>query len=225
MRGTLGLGRTLAALGLCAALLACESGQSQSDAAPQDDAAGQADGRPEDAAPDGPRDLSRCGTGIESCGACHGSGASSAPPPDTAGNTDPSVATVGSHQAHLAGFTYAAAVACTECHTVPTGVLDLGHCDSPAPAEVRFGDLASAKGTYPVWDRTTGTCSGTYCHGATLQGGSTKNPSWTSTTAMGCGSCHTANFHGRTECSCHGTVWSGGQITDPSKHVNGWVDF
>lgn len=219
-------GRILATLALAAAVAACDSGKSATDggapqdAAEQQDAAAQTDGPPQ-----ADRDLSRCGTGAESCGSCHGSGTSPAPPPDTAGNSDPSAITVGAHQVHLAGGTGFAAIACSECHAVPTGVLDVGHCDSAAPAEVKFGPLATAKGTYPVWNRTAGTCQGTYCHGATLQGGSDKSPSWTSTTAMTCGSCHAANYHGQTGCNCHGSVWSGGQITDPSKHVNGVTDF
>ncbi|MBI5481497.1 MAG: CxxxxCH/CxxCH domain-containing protein [Deltaproteobacteria bacterium] len=225
MQGPLGLGRTLAVAALCAVLAACQSGQSGSDAGLQGDAAVQDDAAQSDAGGDAPRDLSRCGTGGESCGTCHGSGASPAPPPDTSGSSDPSAITVGSHQVHLAGSTGVAPVACSECHVVPTSVLDPGHCDSPAPAELRFGTLASAKGTYPVWDRTSGTCQGVYCHGATLQGGSNKNPSWTSTTALTCGSCHSASYHGQTGCSCHGSVWSGGQIIDPTKHINGKVDM
>jgi predicted CxxxxCH...CXXCH cytochrome family protein len=225
MQGPLGLGRTLAVLVLSAALPACHSGHSGADAGLQDDAHGGSDAVQADAGGDAPRDLSRCGTGGESCGTCHGSGTNAAPPPDTSGNTDPSMITVGSHQAHLAGSAAAAAVACAECHVVPTSVLDPGHCDSPAPAEVHFGALATAKGTYPVWDRTTGTCSAVYCHGATLQGGSNKTPTWTSTTALGCGSCHSANYHGHTSCNCHGSVWSGGQIVDPTKHINGQVDM
>jgi predicted CxxxxCH...CXXCH cytochrome family protein len=226
MRRTPTRGVTIGALGLCLALLACHSEQSSSDAGLQHDAAGGSDALQADAAQaDAARDLSRCGTGNETCGTCHGSADNAAPPPDTSGNTDPSVVTVGSHQAHLSGSTIAAAIACTECHVVPTSVLDPGHCDSPAPAEVHFGTLASAKGTYPVWDRTTTTCSAVYCHGATLQGGSNKTPSWTSTASLGCGSCHSANYHGQTQCSCHSSVWSGGQIIDPTKHVNGQPDL
>jgi predicted CxxxxCH...CXXCH cytochrome family protein len=216
----------LVPLALGALLVACDSGKSAGDAAPQQDAARQEDAAvQQDATGQADRDLSRCGTGTEACGSCHGSGASAAPPPDLSGNTDPSVVTVGAHQAHLAGSTGFAAVACTECHVVPTSVLDPGHCDSAAPAEVKFGPLASAKSTYPVWDRNTGTCQGTYCHGATLLGGSNKDPSWTSTSVLSCGSCHTASYHGRSSCDCHGSVWSGGQIIDPTKHVNGQTDF
>jgi predicted CxxxxCH...CXXCH cytochrome family protein len=218
---------TLAALALGAALAACGGGSSspQRDAAPPADAAGQQDAVQQDAPGQADRDLSRCGTGTETCGTCHGSSTNAAPPPDTSGNTDPSVVTVGAHQQHVVATTGYAAIACSECHVVPTDVLDPGHCDSAPPAEVKFGPLASAKNTYPVWDRTTGTCQGTYCHGATLEGGSDKNPSWTSTTSVYCGSCHSANYHGQSGCSCHGSVWSGGQIIDPTKHINGQIDM
>jgi predicted CxxxxCH...CXXCH cytochrome family protein len=226
MQGPLGRARTRGALVLCAALGACTAGQSSHDAGLADGAAGQYDATgPQDAAARADRDLSRCGTGTGSCGACHGSSQGPAPPPDLSGGSDPSALTVGAHQAHLAGSTGYAAVPCGECHVVPANVLDPGHCDSAAPAEVEFGALAAAKGTYPVWDRATGTCQGTYCHGATLQGGSDKNPSWTSATAVTCGSCHSASYHGESGCNCHGSVWSGGQIVDPSQHVNGVTDF
>jgi len=149
-------------------------------------------------------------------------GTNAAPPVDTSGNSDPSLITVGSHQAHVTASTGFAAIPCSECHKVPTNVLDPGHCDSPPPAEVTFGPLAS-KGTYPVWNRTAGTCQNVYCHGATIQGGATETPAWTSTTPLGCQSCH--DGHGNSGCSCHGTVWSGGQIIDPSKHINGQVNM
>ncbi len=216
------LGLILAALGWVA-LAACESGGSANDAAPQADTLwyDDAEGR-KDTTGQADRDLSRCGTGTESCGSCHGSGTNAAPPPDTAGNSDPSEITVGSHQTHVGGGTGFAAIPCSECHKVPTNVLDPGHCDSAAPAEVKFGTLASTGGTYPVWSRSTGTCQGTYCHGATLQGGATETPPWTSTTPLTCRSCH--DGHGRNpsnDCACHSAVWSGGQIIDPTKHING----
>lgn len=171
------------------------------------------------------RDLSRCGDGSESCGDCHGTAESAAPPPDLEGLEDPSEVTVGLHDVHRLGGEIGPAVDCDECHQVPTDILDVGHCDSPAPAEVRFGDLASAGGTFPIWNRDEETCSMVYCHGATLDGGSSTPLSWTSGDAVQCGDCHTRVYHVSESCGdCHGSVWSGGGISNPALHGNGRVN-
>lgn len=194
-----------------------------------EDGSGLDSGVPSDAGGDGgvdaARDLTRCGTGNEPCGTCHGSVQDPAPPPDTAGRTATSEVTVGAHATHLSPSSLRDAVPCAECHRVPSAVLDLGHCDSPAPAEVTFGSLARTEGTFPIWNRTAGNCSMVYCHGATLTGGSNPTPDWTSSGTVVCGSCHDENHHGLTECSCHLSVWSNGQIINPSLHINGRVDM
>jgi len=170
------------------------------------------------------RDLRRCGDGTGTCWSCHGTEASAAPPPDTSGLTDPAEPTVGSHAAHLAGGAFADAVDCSECHAVPGDVLDRGHCDSLPPADVTFGDLATADGTFPMWSRDSASCSMVYCHGATLEGGSDTSPSWTGP-GVTCGSCHSRTYHGQRSCDCHSSVWSGGEIVSPELHVNGRVDM
>jgi predicted CxxxxCH...CXXCH cytochrome family protein len=170
------------------------------------------------------RDLTRCGEGGESCSSCHGGEESAAPPPDTEGRTDPSELTVGTHEVHRIGGSFGSGVPCSECHQEPSDVFDVGHCDSPAPAEVTFGDLASRRGTFPVWDRDEGTCSQVYCHGATLTGGSNTTPSWTGP-GVACGDCHIQTYHGQVGCDCHSSVWSGGAIISPELHINGQVNM
>jgi predicted CxxxxCH...CXXCH cytochrome family protein len=44
----------------------------------------------------------------------------------------------------------------------------------------------------PAYDAGATTCSGVYCHGATLGGGPAATPAWASTDALGCTSCHGA---------------------------------
>lgn len=170
-------------------------------------------------------DLRRCGTGNEACGTCHGTVGDPVPPPDTAGRISTSEITVGTHAIHLSGGSFADGVACSECHTEPSNVLDRGHCDSPEPSEVVFGPTATRGGTFPVWNRSNGTCSMVYCHGATMTGGTNTTPDWTSSGTVVCGSCHEQDYHGLTECSCHGTVWAAGQIINTSLHINGFVDM
>src|SRR5919201_194496 len=52
----------------------------------------------------------------------------------------------------------------------------------------------SARGASPVWSRNTATCSGVYCHGARLKGGTHTTPTWTQVdgSQVACGSCHAA---------------------------------
>jgi predicted CxxxxCH...CXXCH cytochrome family protein len=108
---------------------------------------------------------------------------------------------VGAHTVHATGGPMAAAFDCGACHVKPTGILDAGHIDN-AFATVTFGTLASRFGAAPTFSRTTGTCSSTYCHGATIrlqeqqQPGSSPRganvaPSWTQGPSQAtCGTCH-----------------------------------
>lgn len=171
------------------------------------------------------RDLSRCGTGGEVCGDCHGNPRSASPPPDLEGRIDVSEMTVGTHQQHMLGSALSVGGACTDCHREPSEVLDLRHCDSPPPAEVVFGGVAIADGAYPFWDRTTGTCLTVYCHGATLDGGPLVTPPWTDPTPLDCGDCHAMICHGSSTCECHTRVWLDGQILNPALHINGQIDL
>ncbi len=197
---------------------------SDSDADGDGDGDGDADADQEPDA-DIERDLSRCGTGEESCSDCHGGMATGGPPPDLQGRTETTEITVGAHGRHFIGSASSAAVACNECHRLPASVFALRHCDSPEPAEVRYGEIATQGGMYPAWNRDEGTCSMVYCHGATLDGGRNPSPSWTGGGPLGCGDCHAENYHGLTVCDCHGTVWADGEIIAPERHVDGYIDM
>jgi predicted CxxxxCH...CXXCH cytochrome family protein len=173
------------------------------------------------------RDLSRCGTGEEVCGDCHGGPDVGGPPPDTFGLTDPALITVGAHAQHFSGGGFTRSIPCTECHRMPVEVLDRGHCDSEMPAEVRFGELAASDGMYPYWDRVEGSCATVYCHGATLEGGRSRSPQWTTGGPMTCGGCHDVDtYHGQPYCSdCHESVTADKEIIAPELHINGRCDL
>ena len=138
------------------------------------------------------------GDGSGTCSACHGSAASPAPPRDLSGNTDPTLITVGAHQAHLTAATgISGPIACSACHVVPTAVDSPGHIDHAGPATVAFSGLAVADHAAPTWDRASAGCSATYCHGGGDKLGRDTAPSkkpspvWTAgITQAQCGSCH-----------------------------------
>ena len=83
---------------------------------------------------------------------------------------------VGQHQAHVnRGDGIALPNKCRYCHAVPT---TFDHADGVT--QVTFGSLATMGGATPSFDEATNTCSNTYCHGSTLNRGSTSHtPSWT----------------------------------------------
>jgi predicted CxxxxCH...CXXCH cytochrome family protein len=127
------------------------------------------------------------------CTFCHGTRvtsyssanlSSAAPPVGTQGTTATTDVAVGAHAKHLAGGTIGSAVACSACHTVPT---NLSHVNgTPVVTITGLG----AQGTTASWNDTAGTCS-TYCHGATLLGGTRTAPSWVGGSSQtACGSCH-----------------------------------
>jgi predicted CxxxxCH...CXXCH cytochrome family protein len=166
-----------------------------------------------------------------SCNSCHGSAQSNAPPLDLAGNKATSAIGVGAHQSHLAGGAFSKAVECAACHKVPQSVDDPGHNDTPSPAEVTFSGLATSAGAAPAWNHAGATCSGSYCHGAKLGGGTIPAPVWTSVdgTQAACGSCHglppPAPHAQSTACeSCHAeTAGPGMTIATRANHVDGKV--
>jgi predicted CxxxxCH...CXXCH cytochrome family protein len=151
------------------------------------------------------------GTAAVSCATCHGAswptnctmchgGADNptgAPPgaiwgkagdPGRGGGTIDAVR-IGAHTSHLsARHALAAPVACSSCHVVPADAFAPGHLDG-STATVTFSGIA-ALGT-PSWARATATCA-SYCHGATLGGGTVASPVWTTTdgSQIACGSCH-----------------------------------
>ncbi len=171
------------------------------------------------------------------CDSCHGDETSPAPPPDTSGNTNTTVPGVGAHRSHLEASDWHAQVACTECHLVPEAMPDAGHVDTALPAELTFGDLATAGGTIePHYAYDDNTCTNVYCHGDTLfDGGPPSDPVWTQvgvgTTA--CGTCHglpPASPHPQLDTcvSCHGCVVDDDNAILAEQaylHINGTVNL
>ncbi|MBN2358473.1 MAG: CxxxxCH/CxxCH domain-containing protein [Deltaproteobacteria bacterium] len=126
-----------------------------------------------------------------SCSACHGSVDNAAPPAAADGESASSVLAVGAHQQHLRAGNLRNPIACGECHLVPTLVDAPGHLD-PAPAEVRFGELARHGDAAPSWNRERAACRNVYCHGASLAGGQQTEPVWTQVdgSQRACSACH-----------------------------------
>jgi predicted CxxxxCH...CXXCH cytochrome family protein len=168
------------------------------------------------------------------CSGCHGGPSNAAPPRAVGGATSTTHVGVGAHQAHLNAKQVSHPVACAECHVVPT-VMDGDEHPDPLgrPAAMSFGPLAQTSSASPTWERTTRTCANTYCHGATLRGGSTRpGPRWTKVdgSALKCDACH-GNPPGGDHPSdqncevCHGAVVGpGGVILSKELHINGKVE-
>ena len=123
------------------------------------------------------------------CTSCHGSLQNAAPPYGTKGETLTSTIAVGAHQQHLAGGLVSNPIACEECHLVP---IAMDHAD--IAVTLTWGALSTRNGAAPVWDRTSATCSSTYCHGQFAGGNPLNAPSWTTVdgTQAACGTCHGA---------------------------------
>ncbi len=182
------------------------------------------------------------------CVMCHGGAdnQTGAPPRATWGRGGDPVR-VGAHTSHVAGGAIALALDCDACHVKPADALSPGHVDEPT-ATVTFAGLAVPPGgPAPAWDRPSATCSATYCHGATLQGGTNQTPAWTTVdgTQAACGTCHGippptglhpdhvagGAYYANADCAnCHAGIATGsafrppvtnGAITDPTLHVNG----
>lgn len=116
------------------------------------------------------------------CASCHGEAGLGAPPPALDGATASSDVAVGAHVRHLdpdLGDRIGKVVACERCHPVPASVLEAGHLDGAAPADVEL----ALGGTY---DSATGTCT-VWCHFDRSPG-----PAWTddSGAARACNACH-----------------------------------
>jgi predicted CxxxxCH...CXXCH cytochrome family protein len=162
----------------------------------------------------------------QACNACHG-GANNAPPRDTAtpANTSTTARGVGAHQAHLATSTWRAEIPCDTCHLVPGSPASVGHLDTPLPAELTFRGVAGGS----VWSGSTCT---SYCHGATLDGGTATNPLWTRVdgTQSQCTSCHgnppPAPHPQNSACqACHIDAGPNGTIVDKALHIDGTVQI
>jgi predicted CxxxxCH...CXXCH cytochrome family protein len=157
------------------------------------------------------------------CTGCHGgTDNQTGAPPRTIWGQSADTIRVGAHTAHVTAGALRTALDCSECHVKPTDMFSAGHIDvttgTPTAtvtwSALATGNIAPAANftstpTSPTWDRATGTCSSTYCHGGysgtfaynTLDGngdpvpatpwsfsGLAAAPSWTGTAA--CGSCH-----------------------------------
>jgi predicted CxxxxCH...CXXCH cytochrome family protein len=190
-----------------------------------------------------------------SCAACHGSGAAnvppgdarSAPPRDAEGRdaTDPTATAIGAHQNHVVAGTLGVAVACSECHSVPTTLLDPAHFDNQVT--VTFGPLAAKGGLTPSYDPATQTCSSVYCHGnfpnSKPAGTPVPKPTWRQgDAAVACGTCHglpppspahpdPATFGVPTGCNgpsnnpalqCHPSRYTPTTV-DPTLHIDGKI--
>ena len=177
------------------------------------------------------------------CTFCHGDPASSrvSPPVDTQGRSEATNVSVGVHAAHV-GTTIASPLGCDACHPSRGDVrTDTAHVDGDGVAEVVFGPLAKTGGaaaTYTRVSSTSATCASTYCHGRFSGGassGSGATVSWTSTTPVGCTSCHgnppASGEHSKHSGSsfrcynCHNAVVdSSNGFVDAALHVNGAKD-
>lgn len=173
----------------------------------------------------------------EGCTSCHG-GDGPAPPRALNGETTTAAPGVGAHRAHLAGSGRARAVTCRECHLVPERVLDAGHVDSFAPAEVAFSGVSVAFGATPRY--VAGSCSNTACHGGSFpvrghdSGGTLTTPSWTVVdgSQAACGTCHglpppRPHPYYSEDCGrCHENVSLDGKtFLRPELHIDGIVTF
>jgi predicted CxxxxCH...CXXCH cytochrome family protein len=176
-----------------------------------------------------------------SCAGCHGSSASVAPPKDLHGNTATTFVGVGAHQSHLAGtHGVAAPLDCDSCHPIPSTVLQRPHADGTVDVTGYTGSDPAllAAVTAPGWGTASNSCGTSYCHGATLGGGTAMKPVWTRVdgTQAACGSCHglppthhmtlTAPGTAATCSTCHpATVRPDGSIdVAGGKHLNGRIE-
>jgi predicted CxxxxCH...CXXCH cytochrome family protein len=179
------------------------------------------------AACDVARPIAASGSGATACLACHGDPSrvaddplvQAAPPASVTGRGP------GAHLAHLRAGAFRGPITCAECHDVPASA---GH--SNGVVEVPLGGaLARADGAVPAWNGAT--CSGVYCHGATLVDGPGTTPSFASVASVGCGSCHgtppSSHDASSTSCSaCHpGTVQANGELDLANGlHLNGKLE-
>ncbi len=162
-----------------------------------------------------------------SCAGCHGDTTSPAPPRDLSGATATTSLGVGAHRAHLeAQHRLRGPIACAACHRVPATIGEVGHLDSPAPAEVTVS---------LGWDRAAATCASAWCHGAA-------RPAWISSGEVSCGSCHgvpptdaahapglpltaCAGCHPRTVDAFGNILVTSGPDGLTSEHIDGNVDL
>jgi predicted CxxxxCH...CXXCH cytochrome family protein len=161
-----------------------------------------------------------------------------APPDDVNKRLNPALPAgvgVGAHQAHMTSSAIRGALACVDCHgdQVPTTAIHTLNRTLDLP----FGPLARTGGSSPTFTLGNITCNSTYCHGATLLGGtpSLKNPTWVVSDSRytACDACHgfppPAPHPSATGCAgCHpDTIVAGTASTidiAKGRHVNGTIE-
>ncbi|MDP8222590.1 MAG: CxxxxCH/CxxCH domain-containing protein [Candidatus Lernaella stagnicola] len=164
------------------------------------------------------------------CSSCHGWDKGVSPPQNLNGNCSDDRKGVGSHQAMRRDAIPAHRTNCINCHDVPLGVWAAGHIDGDNKAEIHFQKLATIGGATPTWDGTT--CSNVYCHGATLEGGTAKEPVWGDNSGKygACGACHRLTDpqgNAAADCyACHAdSVNPDRTIKRRGTHINGTIDM
>jgi predicted CxxxxCH...CXXCH cytochrome family protein len=184
------------------------------------------------------------GNGKDNCLACHGglNDSTGAPPYGLRGEVDDTTLAVGAHTSHMNGSTISDGVPCNSCHIVPESPWDSTHFDFSlyngpgvidSIAEINWGWPDSAGG---VWNRDSGSCADTYCHGNFPEGNQDNRPQWTGTDQAACGTCHDDGsdifqmqhghilhvFLGVGCLRCHAsTVDSSLDIIGPEYHIDG----
>ncbi len=172
----------------------------------------------------------------ESCYRCHGDSLSPAPPRGLGGVRVTTDMGVGAHRSHLAvteASTFHAPIYCNTCHVVPEQDDSPGHLDDDDnKAEITFGGISINGGVTPIRN-SAGSCSNVYCHGATLGGGTLKQPTWNIVdgTQRECGTCHGApppapHPVGDNCGACHPSMSASDNrvFLDPTLHINGTVE-
>ncbi|MBI5099393.1 MAG: CxxxxCH/CxxCH domain-containing protein [Nitrospirae bacterium] len=190
-------------------------------------------------------------TTLPTCEKCHGSAETAQAGQgfkDTSGSTGS--AYVGTHVSHLAGsHNYSSPITCNQCHIVPVNVSDAGHNDTPPPAEITFGSLATSQRWLgitpgppmtPYYTGATRQCSSTYCHSGVRNeddtaSGSGPAPVWGDPAYLGgsgCGKCHGnpptyPHENYSSNCSACHTHVAGDNISfiDKTKHLNSAIDW
>ena len=164
------------------------------------------------------------------CVMCHGGvGSASGAPPKTVWGQSADQVRVGTHASHLdATHGLSSKLSCGVCHPVPADALSPGHANGTTADVVLAGLAVQGITGTATWTRSSATCSNTYCHGATLAGGTRTSPVWTTAdgTMRACNACHgappPAPHTSATNCdACHPGY--SGTTVNPTTHIDGTV--
>lgn len=154
--------------------------------------------------------------GVLACATCHGDNDKSYPPRDACYFASAADA----HRAHLEQHNFRATpLACDTCHPLP-GAEVLSATHGNGKVELRFSALAGSDARY----NEDGSCA-VACH---ARGGEHAQPSWDTSLALDCNSCHLTPppDHYPEPCSrCHAEMGSARDALSPAAlHINGRVD-